>query len=223
MPTKTFFHLPEEKQQRLLEAAKTEFSRASLQEASIANIVKLAEIPRGSFYQYFEDKEDLYFYYFDNLRRDSKRDLEKEIEAADGDLIEGFDRYFTKMISEILKGPNAAFYKNLFMNMDYRSSDRVTPSFSKLKHFKQHPHPETKKEMGQKMFESIDHQKLKINDARELGLIIQFLMSIVISTITNAYKHMGEDPVYDVAKAITDFQLKIDWLKYGVYKQKEGE
>jgi len=53
MPTNTFFHLPEEKQQRLLDAAQIEFSRHSLQEASIANIVKLAGIPRGSFYQYF--------------------------------------------------------------------------------------------------------------------------------------------------------------------------
>ena len=59
MPTNTFFHLPEEKQQRLLDAAQIEFSRHSLQEASIANIVKLAGIPRGSFYQYFENKADL--------------------------------------------------------------------------------------------------------------------------------------------------------------------
>ena len=60
--------MPEEKQQRLLDA-QIEFSRHSLQEASIANIVKLAEIPRGSFYQYFENKEDLYFYYFATLRK----------------------------------------------------------------------------------------------------------------------------------------------------------
>ena len=60
--------MPEEKQQRLLDAAQIEFSRHSLQEASIANIVKLAGIPR-SFYQYFENKEDLYFYYFATLRK----------------------------------------------------------------------------------------------------------------------------------------------------------
>lgn len=69
MPTQTFFHLPEEKQQRLLEAARVEFSRVPLNEASIAQIVKLAGISRGSFYQYFEDKEDLYFYYFEKIGR----------------------------------------------------------------------------------------------------------------------------------------------------------
>ena len=59
MPKQTFFHLPEEKKKRLLEAARVEFSRVPLKDSSIANIVKIAEIPRGSFYQYFESKEDL--------------------------------------------------------------------------------------------------------------------------------------------------------------------
>lgn len=57
MPTNTFFHLPEEKQQRLLDAAQIEFSRHSLQEASIANIVKLAGIPRGSFINILRTKK----------------------------------------------------------------------------------------------------------------------------------------------------------------------
>ena len=50
MPTQTFFNLPKDKQQRLLDAAATEFSRAPLKDASINNIIKLAEISRGSFY-----------------------------------------------------------------------------------------------------------------------------------------------------------------------------
>ena len=46
MPTDTFFHLPPEKQKRILNAAKKEFSRLPLKDASIANIIKDAEIPR---------------------------------------------------------------------------------------------------------------------------------------------------------------------------------
>jgi len=56
MPTETFFNLPKEKQRRILDAAKKEFSRTSLKEASIANVIKDAEIPRGSFYQYFKKR-----------------------------------------------------------------------------------------------------------------------------------------------------------------------
>ena len=69
MPTDTFFHLPLDKQKRILSAAKKEFSRVPLKDASIANIIKDAEIPRGSFYQYFENKEDLYYYYFHTLKK----------------------------------------------------------------------------------------------------------------------------------------------------------
>ena len=60
MPTQTFFHLPKENK-KTNRGCENRVSRVPLKEASIANIVKLADIPRGSFYQYFEDKEDLYF------------------------------------------------------------------------------------------------------------------------------------------------------------------
>ncbi|MEH7343143.1 TetR/AcrR family transcriptional regulator, partial [Bacillus sp. JJ1532] len=67
MPKQTFFHLPKDKQDTLIRAAKKEFSRVPLHEASIANIIKEAEIPRGSFYQYFEGKEDLYYYLLNQI------------------------------------------------------------------------------------------------------------------------------------------------------------
>ncbi|WP_297198001.1 TetR/AcrR family transcriptional regulator [uncultured Flavonifractor sp.] len=62
MPSTTFFHLPEEKRQRLLGAARAEFVRVPYEEASINRIIREAGIPRGSFYMYFTDKEDLFRY-----------------------------------------------------------------------------------------------------------------------------------------------------------------
>ena len=61
MPKQTFFNLPEGKRKTLMNAAEKEFARVPLAKASISNIIKDANIPRGSFYQYFENKEDLYF------------------------------------------------------------------------------------------------------------------------------------------------------------------
>ena len=60
MPKETFFRLPQEKQERILEAALDEFSTVTFTEASINRIIQKAGIPRGSFYQYFDNKEDLY-------------------------------------------------------------------------------------------------------------------------------------------------------------------
>lgn len=65
MPTETFFNLPKEKKQRIIDAAIDEFADHPYKSASIARIIKMADIPRGSFYQYFDDIKDLYKYIFD--------------------------------------------------------------------------------------------------------------------------------------------------------------
>ncbi|MDR1622179.1 MAG: TetR/AcrR family transcriptional regulator [Synergistaceae bacterium] len=68
MPTQTFYNLPVEKQERILQAAIEEFGKRNVQEANLANIVSGANISRGSLYQYFPNKEDMYIYIFDTLR-----------------------------------------------------------------------------------------------------------------------------------------------------------
>lgn len=67
MPKDTFFRLSNEKQDRIYEAGLNEFSIRSFNEAKLSNIINNANIPRGSFYQYFTDKKDLYKYIFDKL------------------------------------------------------------------------------------------------------------------------------------------------------------
>ena len=59
MPKQTFYKLPQEKQERILAAAKREFTQVRYSDASINQIIRDAGIPRGSFYQYFDDKVDL--------------------------------------------------------------------------------------------------------------------------------------------------------------------
>ena len=62
MPSSTFLNLAPEKQEKLLTAAAQEFTERPYNEASINKIIQAAGIPRGSFYMYFRDKEDLFRY-----------------------------------------------------------------------------------------------------------------------------------------------------------------
>jgi len=62
MCSETFLRLPEEKRTRFLDAAWEEFGRVPFADASINKIVLKARVPRGSFYQYFESKDDLFDY-----------------------------------------------------------------------------------------------------------------------------------------------------------------
>ena len=86
MPTTTFLNLPVEKQERLLEAAVREFSRQPFSEASINQIIKDAGIPRGSFYMYFTDKEELFRYLMSGYVDQLLRVVEACVLQAQGDI-----------------------------------------------------------------------------------------------------------------------------------------
>ena len=62
MPTETFFNLAEEKRSRIIGVAVDEFAKQPYLSVSISEIVRRAAIAKGSFYQYFEDKKDLYLH-----------------------------------------------------------------------------------------------------------------------------------------------------------------
>jgi AcrR family transcriptional regulator len=62
MPKQTFLNLPEEKRNTIVGAAIEEFARYGLENASTNRIVANSGIAKGSFYQYFEDKQDVFMY-----------------------------------------------------------------------------------------------------------------------------------------------------------------
>ena len=98
MPSSTFFRLPEEKRERLLTAARHEFSRVSCAEASINRIIREAGIPRGSFYMYFNDKADLFQYLAGEYARRLADRMEEFLWEEGGDLLAAFERMFDDVL-----------------------------------------------------------------------------------------------------------------------------
>jgi len=73
MPRKTFYNLSKQRRQEIIEASCEEFALNEYRLASINSIVKRSGIAKGSFYRYFENKKDLYFYlitYTEKMRFD---------------------------------------------------------------------------------------------------------------------------------------------------------
>jgi AcrR family transcriptional regulator len=60
MPTSTFYNLEESKRKQIFDACVDEFSLHTFSEASINQIIKAANISRGSFYQYFAEKMEMF-------------------------------------------------------------------------------------------------------------------------------------------------------------------
>lgn len=79
MPKSTFFNLPEEKRLAIEAAAILEFKNHTFGEASINRIVERSGISKGSFYQYFADKEDVYFHIMSLIGREKMNYLEPKL------------------------------------------------------------------------------------------------------------------------------------------------
>lgn len=69
MPKTTFYNLTEEKKKLIIDITINEFYQYGYEKASISRIVEKAAIAKGSFYQYFENKEDLFGLIIDTARQ----------------------------------------------------------------------------------------------------------------------------------------------------------
>lgn len=98
MCTETFRRLPEEKKNRFLDAAWEEFTRTPFEKASINKIVAKARVPRGSFYQYFADKEDLFFYLLGSMMNYLMAEYNKILIAEGGDIFRTQIQCFDKVL-----------------------------------------------------------------------------------------------------------------------------
>lgn len=79
MPKPTFLNLPDAKRDRITELALDEFSTHPYRQASLSRIVARAGIAKGSMYQYFENKLDLYRWLVtDELERRRNQWLESD-------------------------------------------------------------------------------------------------------------------------------------------------
>lgn len=69
MAFQTFLNLPLEKQKRIISCAIDEFVAWPYDKTNINRIIENAGIAKGSFYQYFENKDDLYAYCITDVYR----------------------------------------------------------------------------------------------------------------------------------------------------------
>lgn len=81
---------------KLIEAAIDEFTEKNFDEASLNNILKRANISKGSFYYHFKNKQQLYLYIWDMAAKDKIDYLNKVMEQMSDD-------FFEKNIFEVFR------------------------------------------------------------------------------------------------------------------------
>ena len=207
MPKQTFFNLPEDKQTKLIEAGFQEFSNASLREAKIANIINSAQIPRGSFYQYFEDIEDLFFYLVDIVIH--------EIEAftvdlsLDQHLEDELRKYSHHYIQFMLESKYVEFLKQIFLNLNYSVMNRI---FEASRWINRPNRPEDVLVMHYlKRYLKVESTQ----ETKEFLITFHFNLTNIISVA------VAKD--WGLEKTLTKFDQRMDWLLYGVLNQESRD
>ncbi|MDY0294679.1 MAG: TetR/AcrR family transcriptional regulator [Acholeplasmataceae bacterium] len=201
MPKDTFMKLKPNKKEKIIEATIKELSLHPYEHVNLANIIRDAGIARGSFYQYFSDKDDLYMF-FTMVISEKKGEFFKDIFDMSQDLpfldrfkaiyIRGFE--FAKAYPELVK----AGY-NMTQSSLFRSSDLYKASY----------------ESGIQFFESlikIDQQKKRIRSSIDARFLAESILDYMNKMNLDYYIHTSES--LDDIKLRTD--AIIDILKKGI-------
>ena len=164
MPKDTFFHLKEEKREKIEKALINEFSKGSFEKASISNIIAEAKIPRGSFYQYFENKEDAIKYVVYKYSKIERSKLSGFLEETNGNIFEATLKIYDYMVEQATDNEKLKLITNILQELRKNNIS----IFDRQEDIKE-------KEIINK---KINHELLKIKEPDDLKYIMKILGTI---------------------------------------------
>ena len=205
MPKETFLKLPEEKKHKIIKAAKKEFARVPFEQTSIKNIVEEADIARGSFYQYFESKEDLLIYILKENSEELNNKLRNKLKEINGNIFELYVFLYDSMIEEFIDNSDQELFRQIFINL--KSSDENV--FDLVK--------KTKPQDIIEYYEQIDKTKLNITNHEDLVIICDMLNAITRRAVIKNFKNKSKEYCRKM------FLKEIEYLKHGIEKKEEKD
>nr|WP_288825624.1 TetR/AcrR family transcriptional regulator [uncultured Clostridium sp.] len=178
MPTQRFLHLPDMKREKIKRAAIHEFSKFSFSNVSINQIIKEADISRGSFYTYFEDKEDLLAYLLRDFQESCKRWFFQNLELCEGNIYQVFWNSILVLINYGREQRDFIFYKNIFLDaklMTETSMIGFKDFFNKSKE---------EQELVSYCFDKLDHVVCPVSSSGELSELLELLLFLVAKSMS---------------------------------------
>ena len=193
MPSSTFLNLPAEKQEKLFEAATREFSHKPFNEASINQIIKEAGIPRGSFYMYFQDKEDLFLYLIKGYMDQLLMLLEEFLLQNGGDifraLLDLYDYIQTKVDRQCL-GEVGAMFGIIRCNSGMQKNGLLEMLDADM--------------ILQRLGDAVNPDLLDLRQDRDMGDILGALLVVAAPMIYTGLQAGGDPATRDRLKNILD-------------------
>ena len=198
MPQSTFYNLSSEKREKIEQAIKNEFGRNSFSKASISNIIQEANIPRGSFYQYFEDKEDAIKYVIEKFVRMEKEEIINLLKQNGGDIFQTVKEIFIYIIDKNKNDKEMFLCRNIMQKL---KQDNVN-IFEEIKN---------EQSKRQKFRDLINLEILNIKTEDELKYVLRVLASIMSAEIIDVISQKKSKE-----EGIKDLEFEINLLEKGL-------
>ena len=200
MPKSTFYNLSEDKKQKIEEAIKEEFSKHSANKVSISNIIEKAGIPRGSFYQYFEDKDDALKYIINKFIEVENKEIEELLIKNEGDIFQTSVDIFEYILGKNSDKKERILCKNIIEEL----KNENTNMFEKFK---------AKNKFKIRKENLINVENIRLESEEDLKYILKILSTVIRTEIINV---MREKKTKEEAKK--DLLKQIEILKRGMEK-----
>ncbi|HLQ75105.1 MAG TPA: TetR/AcrR family transcriptional regulator [Alloiococcus sp.] len=198
MPKDTFYNLSKEKRDHIIQAAMKVFSIQSFNEAAISEIIRHADISRGSFYQYFDDKLDLYKYLIGLFKKNYHSLMLKKFQEHDGDFYLGYKAYSCYYIRSIRESEKFGFFENLFLNMNYQlNRENINVLFTN--------------DNKLRLYDAINLDNVSISNKEDLMEVLQFLHEVLNNAIMEGFWNN-----YTIEETQEAFLKRLDWVFYGI-------
>ncbi|NBH71248.1 TetR/AcrR family transcriptional regulator [Clostridiaceae bacterium] len=210
MPTERFNRLPEAKKQAIREAALKEFARVPFDKASINQIIRNADISRGSFYTYFVDKQDVVKFLLKDTFEQMEDICKKELHRNGGDYFAMVEMMFEYFVGELRQNPDMVMVaRNIFSNKEN----------NELVGIERWPSPDCAVMPGSParwMYENLDRSRFRFETMEEFFPLAVLAMSSLAVSLKQYYEYPKQ-----LENIRETFYKSLDILKYGAYKREE--
>lgn len=181
MVKQTFYNLSEEKRNRILAAVKKEFGDNPGEKISINRIVKEANISRGSFYQYFDDKVDLIEVLSSEFKKQIIEFGTTQLKLNDGNIFIVYEKMFDAIVSAIQNEKHNSFYKNILTHIKINGN-----LFSDFLQYR-FPAIQKKMEDDTTLDNYVNPRYLNCHSREEVFHIINIMNLVLVNSIFNIF------------------------------------
>lgn len=127
-----FFNLTSEKQKQIIDAAIKEFAQSGFKKASTNEIIKTANISKGSLFNYFDSKRGLYLYLIDYAINIIEQKFLNLIDMDKRDLFARLRNIATIKMEFLKNHPNTMYFlSTVFLNDNFIDQE-ITAKIEKL-------------------------------------------------------------------------------------------